>query len=302
MSQSRVMRGWGLLCLLLGPGPGGCKAGEAGPAQGGGEPPPPGADRDADAEVGADAGRVPDAAAAPDPDDDQDGLPESLEADLAAAYLPFLSVSPDDACPESAILFRLVPHPDDPSKVHIVYVVLYDDDCGTNGHPGDDEVFAVTIDPSVPPPAGILAMVAIAHQGTPCNAESRCQTCGPDGDTCSTTSYQDSDWPVVFVSSGKHGGYLKDGFGFGHCDGACFFADSCALAEAPARPPMLNAGEPEHPLTRDLTDSGLVTVDNGFEEPGLLHYDPWGTAEFGDAGVVSNDLVDSHFDVSIPGC
>jgi len=181
----------------------------------------------------------------------------------------------------------------------VVYVVLYNDDCGMAGHPGDDEVFAAAIDPARPAPEGILAMVAIAHQGTLCETETRCETCGPDGNTCSTAEVGGADWPVVFVSHGKHGNYLKDGIGFGRCDGNCFFADECDQAELAAEAPMLNAGEPEHPLTRDLTDAGLVTAEHGFQDE-LLHFDPWSGESFGDAGVVADDLVDPAFDVPIP--
>jgi hypothetical protein len=256
------------------------------------------ADTDSDADTDADA----DADGDTDADADADGLLDGEERRVAEAYFPFLSVVPEDGCPESAIVYRVRPHPDDATKLHVLYVVLYDDDCGANGHAGDDEAFAMAVDPTVDPPGGLLALVGIAHQDTACEVVSRCATCGAEGDRCSTTEVDGAAWPVVFVSRGKHGAYLRDGIGIGRCDGACFLADACDLAEIGARPPMGNAGEPAHPLIRDVTEAGLVTPENGFEHEELLHYDPWGGLEFGTAGIVSEDLVDPAFDVPVPEC
>ena len=61
--------------------------------------------------------------------------------------------------------------------MHIVYDQLYALDCGLDGHIGDDEVFGATIDPSVPAPGGLVALVAISHQGTPCERVTTCGSC-----------------------------------------------------------------------------------------------------------------------------
>jgi hypothetical protein len=49
-----------------------------------------------------------------------------------------------------------------------------------------------------------------------------------------------------------------------------------------------NADEPGHPLITDVTEAGLVTPEGGFEHEELLHYDPWGGLELGEAGVVAD--------------
>jgi hypothetical protein len=226
-------------------------------------------------------------------DDDLDGLPDADEALLAAEYLPFLSLDESDGCPRMGILFRLRPHPDDPTKLHILYDMLYESDCGLGGHVGDDEVFALTVDPSLPAPDGILAMVAIAHQDTACEAVT---TCGCDSDPCETTGWNGADWPVVYASLGKHGNYLTEGA----CDGACVLTNWCTLAATPPSPVLVNAGEPEAPLTRNLTEAGLITAELGWTEPDLFDFDPWGGTDFGSAGNVTDDLTDPAFDT--PAC
>jgi hypothetical protein len=97
-------------------------------------------------------------------DADGDGLIDAQELAIAQSYYPYYSVSPSDKCPLHGVLFRASPHPADASKIALWYVVLYENDCGAGGHVGDDEVFGALVDPSVPPPAGLLALRAISHQ------------------------------------------------------------------------------------------------------------------------------------------
>jgi hypothetical protein len=234
---------------------------------------------------------------APFVDDDQDGLDDLWESQVAEAYRPHLSLAVDDGCPLSLILFRLHPHPKGGGLVHVIYVVLYAKDCGLNGHAGDDEVHAATIDPSVPPPDGILAIRAIAHQDTGCNLVTDCGQCGMLP-VCATVDRGGKPWPVVFASKGKHASYLSEAA----CDGACFLADQCSLNPHDPQPPMLNAGEPGHPLLGDLTDLGWITPEKGWASSDVWHYDPWAGGDFGGAGDVSLDLVDPDFDTSDPGC
>ena len=63
----------------------------------------------------------------------------------------------------------------------------------------------------------------------------------------------------------------------------------------------MNAGEPDAPL---LTNLDAVAGQGGFIDgdwPQPLHrYDPWGTAGFGGAGVVGDDLVDPA--LATPAC
>jgi hypothetical protein len=61
-------------------------------------------------------------------------------------------------------------------------------------------------------------------------------------------------------------------------------------------PPIVNAGEPEHPLVHDLTDDGFITPANGWTDASLMHFDPWDpTKNFGGAGNIASDLQDRAF-------
>ncbi|MSP60069.1 MAG: hypothetical protein EXR72_06945 [Myxococcales bacterium] len=229
-------------------------------------------------------------------DRDGDGLDDAGELAHAAAYLPYLSLSPRDGCDTMGLLVRVRPHPADPSLLHILYDQLYDRDCGLGGHPGDDEVFALTVDPARAPPSGIVAMKAISHQGTACERVSACGRC-PGQTPCATLTKGGVPWPAVWPSRGKHGTYVNRA---ATCTlaGTCF--DTCEDNPAPRAPPLVNAGEPGHPLVHDLTSEGFITDTNGWKSAALFHFDPWGPEKFGGAGVVANDLVDPAFDT--PAC
>lgn len=234
---------------------------------------------------------------APDPpamiDDDHDGLDDAFELRLARDYMPFVSLDPDDGCPLSGMVARVREHPDDATKIVIVYSHLFQEDCGLNGHVGDNEAFGIAIDPTVPPPAGILAIRTAAHQNTPCERVTQCTTCAGDSRTaCDRADDAGTQWPVLYASRGKHGQYASAA----QCPliGTCF--DKCTLARIRVRPPVVNAGEPSAPLTRDLTADGFITAANGWTEPALLGFDPWDfAANFGSAGNVAGDLTDPAF-------
>lgn len=224
-------------------------------------------------------------------DQDGDQLDDGLEDAAARAYLPFLATHPEDACALSGIVFRARPHPDDAALVHVVYSRLYQRDCGLNGHLGDNEAFGVTIDPRIEPPAGLVAIVAISHEGTPCERVTSCGSC-PGMPACDLIDGR----PVLYASRDKHASVVDVG---GGCSlGSCF--DSCALPERAGDIPLVNVGEPDLPLITDLTDDGFINEDHGWTEQALLHVDPWGEAIFGDAGHIAGDLVDP--DVLTPAC
>jgi len=240
--------------------------------------------------AGADAARAVDATV--DLDLDGDGIGDQAEMELALAYRPFLSLHPDDGCPLGGIVLRVRPHPQDPALVHIIYDHLFEEDCGATGHVGDNEVFAVTVDPSQPPPAGIRAIRAIAHQNTPCQKVSDCGACG-DMAACATAPRAGQAWPVVYSSRDKHGSYVAG------CQWSCF--DSCELAGTGDDPLMVNAGEPDAHLTDDLTAAGLITESAGWSEPSLFNVSPWDPDhDFGSAGNIAGDLTDPAFDT--PTC
>jgi hypothetical protein len=245
------------------------------------------ADLTTDATSGSDGPPSPDGALV---DDDQDGIDDRLEAQLAADYLPFLSLHPQDGCALGGMLYRAFPHPDDPTLVSIVYDHLYQNDCGLNGHIGDDEVFGITVDPTMPAPDGIVAMVAISHQGTFCEVTSECGRCA--GQTpCETLMKDGKAVPVVYSSQDKHGSYVS----LNTCNTTICF-DNCAAASRSTSVMLANAGEPSAHLIDNLTTQAFVTAANGWTEPTLLNFDPWDPSQtFGGAGNIAGDLTDSSF-------
>lgn len=220
---------------------------------------------------------------------DRDGLDDAFEAALAQAYLPVLAMHPQDACPLGGIVYRARKHPLDPTLVFIVYDHLLQRDCGVTSHPGDDEVFSITINTAKPAPLGITAMRAISHQGTICQRVGTCGTCGG----LSACEQNSAGRPLVYFSKDKHGGYTS----LSGCSLSCL--DQCAVGDRPSVP-LVNAGEPNAHLTEDLTDAGFITAANGWTEASLLHFNPWGGTDFGSAGNVTGDLTDAAFD--LPAC
>ncbi|MFO0553598.1 MAG: hypothetical protein U0271_34770 [Polyangiaceae bacterium] len=219
---------------------------------------------------------------------DQDGLADVDEATWAEAYRPFLSLHPDDGCDLGGIVYRVHPHPDDPTKLHIVYDHLFEEDCGFGGHVGDNEAFGVTVDPTLPAPEGIVSIVAIGHQGTLCEQVSRCGACG-GLDACETATVNGVTLPIVYSSKDKHASYVN---GCGALN--CF--DSCALSSKSDHPPMVNAGEPDAPLVSNLSTQGFINAQSGWTQMELFDIDPWdANVDFGGAGNIAGDLVDSAF-------
>jgi hypothetical protein len=231
-------------------------------------------------------------------DGDGDGIDDAQEKVYADTYLPYLSIHPSDGCATHGIAYRVAPHPKEPSRVMMWIDVLYNDDCGTGGHAGDDEMFGVVIDPTRPAPAGILAVRAISHQGTPCEHTTTCGSC-PGMSACATGMRDGKAYPAVFPSKDKHGNYVD----MATCSGSfvCDFG-GCASNPTPDATSKVNVGEPGHPLVHDLTDQGFVTAANGWSHAELLHFDPWKAGKFGGAGDVSKDFVDVAFVVDTTKC
>lgn len=238
---------------------------------------------------------APAAAATGANDQDRDGLDDAMELAWAQAYLPYLSISPEDHCPTAGIVVRVTPL-STPGYIQIRYDVLYNQDCGVGGHIGDDERFATTVNVMMPPPAGIVTIKAISHKGSACEKESDCGRCA--GQTaCATLVENGTPWPAVWASRDKHGNYV-DRSSTCLFDNTCL--DDCDDNPTPAALPIVNVGEPCFPLVHDLTTEGFVTTANGWTNQVLLHYDPWGGQPFGDGSVLSTDLTDPAFDT--PAC
>lgn len=232
-----------------------------------------------DAGVTRDAGFV---------DRDLDGLDDDFELEVARGSLPVLAVHPQDRCPLGGLVFRLRPHPTgaDAGLLAITWTHLFERDCGLTSHVGDNEGFGATINPALPPEQRISALRAIAHQATLCE---RTTTCGRCAGLTPCERPTPSEPPLVFSSRDKHAGYLS----LSAC-GTLTCLDVCAMGRRTGVP-LVNAGEPDAPLTRDLTDGGFITTANGWTEQSLFHFDPWGAADFGSAGNVKGDLEDAAF-------
>ncbi|HZO12751.1 MAG TPA: hypothetical protein VFB62_05825 [Polyangiaceae bacterium] len=238
------------------------------------------------------------AGGAPVGDSDGDGIDDAAEEAMARDYFPFLSIHPDDQCPLHGVLYRLSPHPSDATKIHILYDVLYERDCGLNGHVGDNEAMGVFVDPQQPAPRGILAVRTISHQNTICEKQTTCGTL-PNCEACVTAMRNNAMYPVAFSSKDKHGGYTREN----SCDTSVLCdAGGCALNTVAPDSLFVNAGEPEAHLVDNLTTQGFITQANGWTEQELFDLDPWGTTDFGGAGNVAEDLIDAAFVIDPSGC
>ncbi len=166
---------------------------------------------------------------------DQDGLDDAQELAWAEQYLPYLSVSPSDDCPTAGLVVRVSPHPTTPGFIHIIYDFLYNEDCGIGGHIGDDETFATTINPSLPPPDGIVAIKGIPHKGSECQKITVCGRCG--GLTpCDTLVKNGVPWPAIWPAKNKHGNYVNRSL---TCELLNTCLDECQDDAAPAQPPIV---------------------------------------------------------------
>jgi len=223
-----------------------------------------------------------DAAHAPITAGDLDGdrLTNTDEATLAQAYLPFLSLAPDDACPTNGLVVRVTPA-EIAGLVRIRYVWLFDEDCDV-GQQGVDGSIALLVDPTKPSPGGIVGLRTVARPGSFCQQISTCGTCSGQ------LACEDlGGVPAVWAARDRHAIYATKTI---TCiqTGACMA--ECADATQPAMPPLVNVGEPDVPLVHDLTTGGFITSANGWKSMTLYDYDPWGGASFGDAAPVSSLL------------
>jgi uncharacterized membrane protein len=170
---------------------------------------------------------------------DADGLSQRFELQLAQTFFPTIWYDDGEDCtypggalgypPNSPgrLIFRVRPHPDNPTYISMTFALLYRRDCGDfmgiSGHPGDVEPFAITLAPN---PAcdlgyGAYALTTWAHYGTKVSTTRT----RPLGNRCrfgfsrNPTGKHD----VVMASENKHGNYISDR----SCDGGVGGTDNC---------------------------------------------------------------------------
>jgi hypothetical protein len=217
-------------------------------------------------------------------DADGDGIDDDFEREVAQLNMPVLYMAAGEPCGgPHGIIYHVRRHPLDASKLAITYVVLYTADCGVGtGHVGDAESFAITVDLDAEPGApGTVGVAAWAHGGTSCGSTSSCDA-APGTSACSVAGGHASSDIVLYASYRKHATYLSAQT----CSDNCF--DSCSIGER-ITGPLLNVGEPDHPLVTDLTDQGFVRAADGWNSQ-LLHINPWGSVEFGGGGRLDQPL------------
>jgi hypothetical protein len=217
-------------------------------------------------------------------DADHDGIDDDLEREVATLNLPQVWLDKGESCgAPHGVLYRVRRHPQAPWRLAVTYVVLYGVDCGTfNGHLGDAESFAITVDLDAQPGApATVGVESWAHAGTPCGSTSSCDAAAGTSACSEQGQTQPSSEIVIYASRDKHANYLSSGT----CDDNCL--DQCSTGQRIAGP-LLNVGEPDHPLVTDLTTQGFVQADGW--DPQLLHFNPWSSADFAGGGRLDQPL------------
>jgi hypothetical protein len=216
---------------------------------------------------------------------DHDGIDDDFEREVAELNFPRVLMATGESCgTPHGVVYRVRRHPANPQRFAITYVVMYANDCGElTGHVGDAESFAVTVDPNAAPgAAAAVGVAAWAHAGTACASTSSCATEAATNECSGAPASAASSEVVIYSSREKHGNYLS----VDTCNQNCF--DSCSAGERIVGP-LLNVGEPDHPLVTDLTAQGFVQGADGWANE-LLHFNPWGSVEFSGGGRVDTPL------------
>jgi len=187
----------------------------------------------------------------PEPDTDHDGLSDTLEQTLIDRFTPTFFIGRDDcsnlpaefapdlptptvARENGTIYAQAFPVANDPSRAEIHFYHLWRRDCGQHPHPLDTEHVAVLLQRS---PAGdwhALYWYAGAHENTVCDVSQI---------TRASTLHAEDRGPKVWISPGKHASYLAESL----CNSGCG-ADRCTRMTALPAVPILNLGEPAHPM------------------------------------------------------
>jgi hypothetical protein len=214
---------------------------------------------------------------------DRNGIDDDLEREVATRNVPTLALDPGESCgAPRGVVYTVRHHPDAPARLSIVYVVLYTIDCGpVNGHLGDNEAFAITVDlGAAPGPPATVGVLTDAHRNTTCESISTCEA-APGTGACADPAV---GRVIIYSSRNKHANYFSQDA----CDINCL--DQCAPGLLDTTPRLLDVGSSEAPLSHDLTADGLIVDGDGWD-PALLHFDPWSAGTFGDAGHVDDQLL-----------
>jgi hypothetical protein len=169
-------------------------------------------------------------------DGDGDGLDDALEDALASRFFPWVWFDSGEDCTDPATagnpgtaLARVRPHPGDPAKIAVQYVILFREDCGdflgVSSHNGDVEPLAVTLAPNGACPDGYGAWSAktVAHEGT--STEHIDQTSLGNSCTWGRLAGGSPSDARIYSSENKHGNYLWDDT----CDDAGVFgSENCS--------------------------------------------------------------------------
>lgn len=179
-------------------------------------------------------------------DNDQDGLEDALEQNLAESLFPTtIWFHSEEDCvfpqPELAI-YRVFPDPRQPNLISVVYDLVYREDCGSpffgiDNHPGDVEGFAYSLVADSDCDLGwkIYAVKTTAHSGGPSNVEEQIlNSCDPV--------------PALFVSLSKHATYLT----IERCEQYLDPFQSCEMGWA-GNFLLIHAGEEAYRFADDLS-------------------------------------------------
>ncbi len=200
-------------------------------------------------------------------DDDNDGIDDSLEQALAENFFPSTHYHWNESCPDpdpSPVIFRARYGQATNGSLHtdyiiINYVILYNEDCGFDGHNGDNEALEVWLQWNGSD-WEFRAVSATAHWGA----------------TCEDFTVSDDD--VVWISKNKHGNYAD----YNEC--SCI--GSPCSSDGPTRDYVFyNAGEPDHHLL-----NGLGSVESYWSSEAI-----WTDPQFLSAGDIYYQMFNSNF-------
>jgi Big-like domain-containing protein/BACON domain-containing protein/all-beta uncharacterized protein len=236
-------------------------------------------------------------------DADRDGIPDALEADLAARFVPtmrpysfggcYITLAVPQSWPPPLIYRARYPTKDrisNPNVIVITYQLLYDRDCGPDvggvwptGHRGDNEPFAVFLKYDEARQDWVYdSLSATSHwHAIACFAKEARRETSPPGQT--------SHHPNLYIGFQKHGNHTNEGWG------GCpvpYHPDNDRITHTtpnddlpwPSR--LFNAGEHWSPMLNDL----------GSVRPEWAGQTVWGFTKFFDAGFIRDPFLSLRLD------